>query len=324
MAPASLFHQSVTPCGVPLTWSRLGVVASCRSLLLAASLCFVGGTAVAAEDEQQVRRNTSYALGMQFADNIRSSLPQWELDSRRFADGVKDGLSGGKLEISPAEISAQLRRVSDAGEGPPPPSIDMSKFSYALGAYSSGQLMIDTEELLLQHFLTGIQDMIDGITPLLSIEEAEPYLRAYFQKMRRKLQQRAKENLARNKSFFAKNGKRPEVKLHDSGMQYQIATLGDGPSPKPGELVVVHYRGTLLDGTEFDSSRKGSSAKPAKFSLEHVIKGWQIALPLMNTGATWRIWLPPELAYGERGAPPDIGPNQALMFEIELVTVSKN
>ena len=300
-----------------------GLAAPCRLLLLAASLCLAGNAAMAEEDEQQVRRNTSYALGMQYADNVRGSLPRWELDSGRFADGVKHALSGGKLELSTAEISAQLRKISDAGEGAPPPGTDMSRFSYALGAYSSNQLTINTDELLMQHFLAGVRDMIDGVTPMLSVEEAEPYLRAYFQDIRQKLKQTAAENLARNESFFAKNSKRPEVRLHDSGMQYQVITLGDGPSPKSGELVVVHYRGTLLDGTEFDSSRKGN-ADPAKFRLEHVIRGWQIALPLMNTGAAWRIWLPPELAYGERGAPPDIGPNQALMFEIELIAVSKN
>ena len=91
------------------------------------------------------------------------------------------------------------------------------------------------------------------------------------------------------------------------------------PAPKKGGEVTVHYTGTLLDGTEFDSSRKGG--KPVTFSLGQVIKGWQIVLPLMNTGSLWRIWLPPELAYGEAGAPPDIGPHQALVFEIELVAI---
>jgi len=122
-------------------------------------------------------------------------------------------------------------------------------------------------------------------------------------------------------AFRSKNGERAEVTTTASGLQYEVLTEGDGASPSRTDRVTVHYRGTLIDGTEFDSSyRRG---QPATFPLNGVIAGWTEALQLMCVGSKHRIVLPPELGYGRRGAPPHIGPNATLVFDVELLGIAK-
>jgi len=121
-------------------------------------------------------------------------------------------------------------------------------------------------------------------------------------------------------AFRAKNGERTEVTTTASGLQYEVLAEGAGASPNRSDRVTVHYRGTLIDGTEFDSSyRRG---QPATFPLSGVIAGWTEALQLMRVGSKHRIVLPPELGYGRRGAPPQIGPNATLVFDVELLGIA--
>lgn len=120
-------------------------------------------------------------------------------------------------------------------------------------------------------------------------------------------------------AFRAKNGERTEVTTTASGLQYEVLTEGTGATPRSTDRVTVHYRGTLIDGSEFDSSYK--RGQPATFSLNGVIAGWTEALQLMRVGSKHRIVLPPDLGYGQRGAPPRIGPNATLVFEVELLGI---
>lgn len=122
------------------------------------------------------------------------------------------------------------------------------------------------------------------------------------------------------KAFLAENAQKPGITITASGLQYEVLTPGTGKSPKLKDTVVVNYRGTLLNGVEFDSSYL-AGREPAEFPLKRVIKGWKEGLPLMQEGAKFRFFIPPELAYGKKGAGIDIGPNETLIFEVELLKV---
>ena len=127
------------------------------------------------------------------------------------------------------------------------------------------------------------------------------------------------KNLKEGKAFLEKNSKKKGVITTKSGLQYKIIKSGKGATPKPGDTVTTHYRGTLINGTEFDSSYK--RGKPASFPVNGVIKGWTEALQLMQVGDKWELYIPAELAYGANGPSPVIGPNSALIFEIELIKI---
>jgi FKBP-type peptidyl-prolyl cis-trans isomerase len=163
-------------------------------------------------------------------------------------------------------------------------------------------------------------DAFSGKPTTVSATEAETIVRAYGAELRQKAEEKRKvegeKNKAEGEKFLAENKNKDGVITLPSGLQYKVLTEGKGPKPATNDTVVTHYRGTLLDGTEFDSSyTKGT---PATFAVNRVIKGWTEALQLMPTGSKWQLFVPSELAYGPNGAPPKIGPNAVLTFEIEL------
>jgi FKBP-type peptidyl-prolyl cis-trans isomerase FklB len=161
----------------------------------------------------------------------------------------------------------------------------------------------------------GIQDALSGANPLLSNEEIQETMVAFQKEMTEKQKQRGE-------AFLSENKKKEGVKTLASGLQYMVIKAGTGKKPRLNDTVTVQYRGTLVDGTEFDSSyRRG---QPATFPVSGVIPGWTEALPLMQEGAKWQLFIPPNLAYGERGAGGLIGPNATLIFEIELISVQEN
>ena len=135
----------------------------------------------------------------------------------------------------------------------------------------------------------------------------------------KEMKEMAAKNLDEGKKFLVENQKKGGIKTLPSGLQYKVLTEGSGKMPKAEDTVTVNYKGTLIDGTEFDSSYK--RGQPATFQVKGVIKGWTEALQLMKQGAKWQLFIPPELAYGERGAGRDIGPNATLIFEVELISV---
>ncbi len=200
---------------------------------------------------------------------------------------------------------------------------EKDRISYSVGYQVGGDFKRQGVELNPELLVKGIQDAVSGAKPLLSQQEMNRTLVDLKKKIvadQREAQQKMGEkNLADGKDFLSANGKKKGVVILPSGLQYKILSEGKGKSPGPADSVTVHYRGTLIDGTEFDSSY--SRGKPATFQVNRVIAGWTEALQKMKEGAKWQLFIPPNLAYGERGAGSRIGPNATLIFEVELISV---
>ena len=171
----------------------------------------------------------------------------------------------------------------------------------------------------------GVKDGLSGVKALLSEQEVRDTLAAFQREMMAKQAELAKKLGEKNKregeAFLAENQKKEGVKTLPSGLQYKVIRAGTGKKPQITDTVTAHYRGTLIDGTEFDSSY--SRGKPEKLPVTGVIGGWTEALQLMEEGAKWQLFVPANLAYGERGAGRDIGPNATLIFEVELISVQE-
>lgn len=189
-------------------------------------------------------------------------------------------------------------------------------FSYSLGLLLANNL----KQQGIAHFdaaslLMGLQDVMKGEEQL-SLAEANMQVQ---QGMRKERQIAAQANLEAGRKFLEENARRKGVKVTDSGLQYEVLKEGDGPVPTATDKVKVHYHGTLIDGTVFDSSVE--RGQPISFPVTGVIKGWQEALQMMPVGSKWKLYIPSELAYGERGAGANIGPNSVLIFEVELLEI---
>jgi len=167
-------------------------------------------------------------------------------------------------------------------------------------------------------FARGLRDALGGQASAMSLDEIQETVRI-FSEQREKKGDPLGVNLKQGEAFLAENRKKSDVKVLPSGLQYTILKPGEGKSPTINDTVVAHYRGTLIDGKEFDSSYKRN--EPATFPLRNVIKGWQEALPLLHEGGKMKIVVPSNLAYGPRSKDDLIGPNSTLIFEIELVSV---
>jgi FKBP-type peptidyl-prolyl cis-trans isomerase FklB len=195
------------------------------------------------------------------------------------------------------------------------------KLSYALGLEIGGALGELRTEIDLNSLVQGVEDSVLDREPLLSPEEAEEVKLSFLQKLQEEQAEAmagvAAKNLEMSKTFLAENKLREEVITTDSGLQYTVLREGEGPRPAPDSMVIVHYQGMLLDGTVFDSSYQRQ--EPALFMVSEVIPGWTEALQLMQVGSQYRLYIPPHLAYGEEGAGPVIGPNETLIFEIEML-----
>lgn len=202
---------------------------------------------------------------------------------------------------------------------------DEQKLSYALGLDLGAYFKGLNEKIDLDILHKGVVDSYKGNTPLLNAEEAAAIQQKYAQKQQEEQLKKTVEMITKNKKaaedFLKENGKKEGVTTTASGLQYKVMTKADGPKPKAEDTVKVHYKGTLLDGTEFDSSV--SRGEPAVFPLNQVIPGWTEAVQLMNVGSKFQIFLPPDLAYGDRGAPPVIEPGSMLIFEVELLGIEK-
>jgi FKBP-type peptidyl-prolyl cis-trans isomerase FklB len=197
------------------------------------------------------------------------------------------------------------------------------KISYAIGADLAGKLKsqsIDVDPALLSR---GLRDAFAGTKPLMTQDQVHAALTDLQNQLRQKQMGMMKEMGDKNKKdgdqFLAENKAKDGVITLPSGLQYKILKAGDGEKPKPTDTVVCNYRGTLINGKEFDSSYK--RGQPATFPVNGVIKGWTEALQLMPVGSKWQLVIPPDLAYGERGAGNDIAPNATLVFEVELVSI---
>jgi FKBP-type peptidyl-prolyl cis-trans isomerase FklB len=204
--------------------------------------------------------------------------------------------------------------------------------SYSLGFSMGSRFIRDGLEINLEIFQEGMKDGFTGSKQVLTEEEMQKTMMALQQKMMAKRQtEHMKEmeerknlgeaNKEKGEKFLEANKAKEGVITLESGLQYKILRKGTGTSPKATDTVKCHYKGTTIDGEEFDSSYK--RGEPATFALNRVIKGWTEGLQLMKEGGKWEFFIPPELAYGERGSGPDIGPNEVLIFEVELLGIEK-
>ena len=196
------------------------------------------------------------------------------------------------------------------------------KVGYAMGLNIGRNLKRQRLIVDVNSLAQGIRDALSNAEPKLSQQQIEAAFRAFQEKLQAQRKLKAVKNKKDSEAFLAKNGKQKGVTTTKSGLQYKILKQGQGKSPKASDTVKTHYRGTLIDGTEFDSSYKRNM--PATFPVQGVIKGWTEALQLMKVGAKWQLFIPSNLAYGEKprdGSP--IGPNAALVFEIELLGIEE-
>ena len=197
------------------------------------------------------------------------------------------------------------------------------KFSYALGIKMGGNLKKQEVPVDPAILARGVKDALAGGKTLMTDDEAQAALTEMQNDMRKKQQEKQQVAGAANKkegeTFLSSNKGKESVVALPSGLQYKIIKEGTGPKPAATDSVVCNYRGTLIDGKEFDSSYK--RGQPATFPVNGVIKGWTEALQLMPVGSKWQLFIPADLAYGDRGAEPDIGPDATLIFEVELLSI---
>lgn len=248
--------------------------------------------------------------------------------------------SGGGTQSAPASSAAQTPTAKTAQKAPaaktgtteaaktPAPLVlktDKEKNSYALGM-NWGRMLhkdsVDVDPALIER---GIKDELTGAKTALTDDEAQTVLTALQADVKKKAQeireQLGVKNKADGEAFLETNKTAEGMVTLPSGLQYKVLTEGTGPKPTATDSVTCNYRGTLLDGKEFDSSYK--RGQPATFGVSQVIKGWTEALQLMSVGSKWQLFIPSNLAYGERGAGGDIGPNATLIFEVELLSIKE-
>ncbi len=198
------------------------------------------------------------------------------------------------------------------------------KVSYSLGLVLGEKLKLDLEEMDLDAFQQGIKAIYDGSTPLMDSQQVGETMQAFqmkkMEEQRQEMAKLAQANLDEGQEFLAENAKKSGVKTTESGLQYEETQAGTGKQPTVADTVKVHYRGTLIDGTEFDSSYARN--EPVSFPLNGVIPGWTEGLQLMKEGGKAKLAIPAELAYGPGGMGNAIGPNSALLFDVELLEVN--
>ncbi len=200
------------------------------------------------------------------------------------------------------------------------------KVSYSIGLQFGQRLSTLKDDINITQIIMGLKDGQSGAEPQLTDAEMTKVMTAFQEEMQAKQQTQAIMAAAINAeaatAFLAENKTKEGVITLDSGLQYKVISKGTGPSPQATDTVSVHYRGTLLDGTEFDSSYKRN--EPAAFPVNRVIAGWTEALQLMKVGSKWQLFIPADLAYGERGSGRMIGPNAMLIFDVELLEIKAN
>lgn len=198
-------------------------------------------------------------------------------------------------------------------------STDESKASYGVGLQMGQQLASVFEGVSLDSALAGIEDGFAGKGPRINGDDINAAFAVIQERMQAAEAAKSKEFSAAGEAFLAENAKRDDVTVLESGLQYEVITEGEGPKPTADSVVRTHYRGTLINGEQFDSSY--DRGEPTEFPVGGVIAGWTEALQLMSIGSKWKLYIPYHLAYGERGAGGAIGPYQALVFDIELLEI---
>jgi FKBP-type peptidyl-prolyl cis-trans isomerase len=218
-----------------------------------------------------------------------------------------------------------------AADNAPQLNTPKEKMSYGLGVDIGRSLTNRQVEVNADALTAGLKAVLTGTKPLLSDQEVQEALNAFRAEMQAKMSERMRQQQETAKTqgekskkegeaFLAENKKKEGVIALPSGLQYKVYTAGTGRKPSSTDTVVTHYRGTLTDGKEFDSSYR--NGEPVTFPVNRVIKGWQEALQLMPVGSKWKVFIPSDLAYGERGSPPKIPPHSVLVFDLELLGIA--
>lgn len=229
----------------------------------------------------------------------------------------------GAVILAPVAAFAAEGDKEEAKPAPIKLETEAQKVSYVIGSQIGTSIKSDGIEIDLDAFVRGLTDARAGRELAMTQEEMQQAMQGFREQMMAKMEaERAEAGAkagAEGAKFLAENAEKPGVKTTESGLQYVVVEEGDGATPEASDVVRTHYRGTLIDGTEFDSSY--ARGEPAEFPVNGVIAGWTEALQLMQVGDKWKLFIPSDLAYGERGAGQDIPPNAALIFDIELLEI---
>ncbi|TXI46317.1 MAG: FKBP-type peptidyl-prolyl cis-trans isomerase [Lysobacter sp.] len=279
------------------------------------------------------RAKVSYMVGADVGRSIAPVGP--DLDIAAFERAVKNAFANGKPLLSDEESQtvgrALMQRIGErsgkslpgVAPGTKAPSVDKAKVGFLVGTDVGRSLAPIQAELDMPVFLQAMKTLIAGGKPTMSETEMDQVRKSFSARMEAKEKARLaaveRKNAEEGAAFLAKNKQIKGVITTRSGLQYVVLRQGAGKRPRSTERVRVNYRGTLLDGTEFDSSY--ARGQPAEFALDQVIAGWTEGLGLMPVGAKYRFWVPSAIGYGERGSPPTIGPNATLVFDVELLDV---
>ncbi|MBJ6980679.1 FKBP-type peptidyl-prolyl cis-trans isomerase [Luteimonas sp. MC1572] len=305
--------------------------------LAALSIAAVLSQAPAHAQEKTVpsneREKNSYLIGMDVGRSIEQVGP--DLDRAAFRRAIDNAFAGGKPLVTEAEAAeigpALMQRVAvrsgqpmqGVAPGTEPPKVAKDKVGLLVGADVGRSLAPIKDEVDLAMFEQGLAVMLDGGTPVIPEAEQASLREAFGKRMQERMrlesEAAAQKGAAEGAAFLATNKAAKGVVSTASGLQYMVLRQGSGQRPMADSRVRVHYQGTLLDGTVFDSSYKRND--PATFGLNQVIAGWTEGLQLMPVGAKYRFWIPAELAYGRNGSPGAIPPNSALVFDVELLQV---
>ena len=235
------------------------------------------------------------------------------------SSGSKPATSGAKTSSGTQSKTGTTAKSSE----PMTLTTDKEKLSYALGMSIGMGMKHDNLDVDPKVLAQGLNDVMSGAKPMMTDAEAQAVLSKFRSDMMAKREAEAQRVSAGNKQegekFLAENKTKPGVVTLPSGLQYKVIQEGTGPKPTANDTVVCKYRGTLINGTEFDNSEKHGGT--ATFPVNGVIKGWTEALQLMPVGSKWQLFVPADLAYGDRGAGQDIGPNSTLIFDVDLVSI---
>ncbi|MEC9362091.1 MAG: FKBP-type peptidyl-prolyl cis-trans isomerase [Sinimarinibacterium flocculans] len=225
-----------------------------------------------------------------------------------------------------AACAQQEQGAADAAAAPASLDTDAQKFGYAIGVDLGKSLQPVKGDVDIAALKAGLDDAFAGTTPKLDDAAREEIKNSVARKMQERQQAERAEQAAKaqqeGEAFLAENAKREGVKTTESGLQYEVLTEGKGEKPTAEDRVTVHYKGTLINGEEFDSSY--ARGQPVTFPLSNVIPGWTEGVQLMTPGSKYKFVIPSKLAYGERGAGVKIGPNETLVFEVELISIEKD
>jgi len=198
---------------------------------------------------------------------------------------------------------------------------EKEKISYVFGYQIGKNLKTAETEIDMNTLMNGLNFGLNGKDSMMTEQQMMEIMQKFQEEQMKKMQTKMESAKQAGTDYLAKNKTQPGVVTTASGLQYKVITEGKGAVPKAADKVKVHYKGTLIDGKEFDSSYK--RGEPVTFQVDQVIKGWGEALQLMKVGGKYQLFIPSDLAYGERGAQPDILPNSALVFEVELIDIVK-